>query len=429
MNTFSYQDSDYSDRLAALLERTAFSADIDAGVAAIIADVRSDGDAAVARYAATFDGVDLDPAGFAVTAAEVDAAAAELSESDKDAIRMAHRQVSDFSSQRRPEAWSYSPRPGVELGETFNPLSRIAAYIPGGTAPLVSTVLHTITMAQVAGVEEIVVVTPPRADGSVNPAVLFAADLAGATEIYRLGGVYAVAALAYGTDTVRKVEKIVGPGNAYVTAAKRQVYGDCALDLVAGPSEVLVIADDSATAAFVAADILAQAEHGSGYEKAVLLSTSAELIEAVTEQLVQQTRQLGRSECVEKVLADGVALVHVQSVTDAVDISNRWAPEHLEIMTRDADATAAKITAAGAVFIGEWTPEPVGDFVAGPSHVLPTGGAARFFAGLTVDQFYRRTSRVKYTQEALEREKDAIVAFATMEQLDAHGRSASIRFE
>ena len=300
--------------------------------------------------------------------------------------------------------------------------------MPGGAAPLVSTVIHTIAMARVAGVAEIAVTSPATDAGTINPAIVYAAITAGATEIYRLGGVYAIAALAYGTETVRPVEKIVGPGNAYVTAAKKQVYGTVALDLVAGPSEVMIIADQSASPAFIAADMLAQAEHGSGLEKAVLLTDFEPLIEKVVEELGSQSEQLGRREAVQAVLDNGIYLVRLESIEQAVDVANRYAPEHLEIMTETPRDTAAGIVAAGAIFLGPWTPEPVGDFVAGPSHVLPTGGTARFFSGLTVDQFYRRTSIVEYDRDALAAEADAVAEFSRVEELDAHGRSVAIRF-
>ena len=315
------------------------------------------------------------------------------------------------------------------LGVRFAPMDRVGVYVPGGTAPLISTVLHTVTLAAVAGVEEIVVVTPPREDGSVHPAILYAARTAGATEVYRLGGVYAIGALAFGTETVRKVELIAGPGNAYVTAAKRQVYGFVAVDLVAGPSEIMVIADDKADPAHVAADMLSQAEHGSGWEQAVLVTTEGDLIESVRAELERQREFLSRRECVDRVLADGVFLIQVESLDDAAALASRYAPEHLEIITRRAGTLAKKVTAAGAVFLGPWTPEPVGDFVAGPSHVLPTGGAGRYFSGLTVDKFFRRMSVVNYQKQALREEADAIAAFAEAEGLDAHGRSARIRLE
>ncbi len=428
MKTIDYQQACFAADLEQLLRRTPVPAEIHEAVATILRDVEQRGDAAICEYAAKFDKVDLSPDQFQLTDGEIEAACELVAASTRDAIDLAYRNITVFAEQRRVEDWSFSPRPGVSLGERFRPLSRIAAYVPGGAAPLVSTVIHTIAMARVAGVAEIAVTSPATAGGTINPAIVYAAITAGATEIYRLGGVYAIAALAYGTETVRPVEKIVGPGNAYVTAAKKQVYGTVALDLVAGPSEVMIIADQSASPAFIAADMLAQAEHGSGLEKAVLLTDFEPLIEKVVEEVRSQAEQLGRGEAVQTVLDNGIYLVRLESIEQAVDVANRYAPEHLEIMTETPRDTAAGIVAAGAIFLGPWTPEPVGDFVAGPSHVLPTGGTARFFSGLTVDQFYRRTSIVEYDRDALAAEADAVAEFSRVEELDAHGRSVAIRF-
>ena len=427
MRISRYTDTDFGGCIGSLLARTAFDPAVERSVAEILADVRERGDAALSDYARRYDGVDLSPSEFAVSIDEIESATRHVPSKTRKAIRRAHRQVRDFSAQRVPAPWSYSPRKGVILGERFAPLSRVGVYVPGGTAPLISTVLHTVTLAAVAGVEEIVLVTPPGPDKALHPAMLYAARCAGATEMYRLGGVYAIGALAFGSETVRKVEKIVGPGNEYVTAAKRQVYGYVALDLVAGPSEIMIIADDTADARYVAADMLSQAEHGSGKEQAVLVTTCSELVTAVRDELERQSRELSRQECVRQVLACGVYLLEVESLAAAAELASRYAPEHLEIMTRRPGTLAKKVTVAGAVFLGPWTPEPVGDFVAGPSHVLPTGGAARFFSGLTVDQFFRRMSVINYQKQALRDEADAVGEFARVEGLDAHGRSASIR--
>jgi histidinol dehydrogenase len=427
MQILHFTDADYRQQLEQIIGRPAFDQNVENAAARILNAVRSKGDAAVAAAARKFDKVTLSPEEFAVTEKEIAAARDAVAPDVRKAIRTAHAQVKDFARQRLPEPWSYSPRKGVILGERYAPLDRVGVYVPGGTAPLISTVLHTVTLAAVAGVAEIVVVTPPRADKSVDPAILYAAKRAGATEIYRLGGVYAIGALAYGTEQVRKVEKIVGPGNAYVTAAKRLVYGHVAVDLVAGPSEIMVIADETADPAFVAADMLSQIEHGSGHERAVLLTVSDALIQAVSQELVAQTKQRKRSDTIQRCLAKGVHLVRVSDLNEAAAIASRFAPEHLEVMTRRPGALAKKVTAAGAVFLGHWTPEPVGDYVAGPSHVLPTGGAARFFNGLTVDQFYRRMSVVNYQKSALHAEAAFIRKFADVEGLDAHGRTVSVR--
>lgn len=419
--------SDFRTKIAPLLHRSAFDPEIDKGVAAILADVRQNGDKALCEYALKFDHVELTPATFEVSQAEWQAAIETVPADVKLAVDTARDHVAVFSSQKLPQAWSFSPRPGVVLGEQFNALDRVGCYIPGGTAPLISTVVHTVTMAATAGVKEIIVVTPAGKDGKVNSAVLYACKAAGATRVFRLGGVYGVAALAFGTDTVPKVEKIVGPGNAYVTAAKRQLYGEVALDLVAGPSEIMVIGDSTTNPAFVAADLLSQAEHGSGREQAVFVSTDESLLDKVVEEIDRQSAVLSRVECVKKVLEHGVFLISVKDLTEAAELASLYAPEHLEIMTENPDALAPSIKAAGAIFMGPWTPEPVGDFVAGPSHVLPTGGAARFFSGLTVDMFFRRSSLVKYDKAALAEDLPHLVRFAKSEGLDAHGNSGAIR--
>ena len=429
MQIIPRHDPQFDQRLEKLTARTAFDPGIDRDVADILEGVRTGGDAALVEYARRFDKVTLTPNDFLVSEEEWDAAEERLEPKTCKAIRAAIRHVRTFAKERIPEAWSCLPRPGVIVGERFAPLSRVGCYVPGGTAPLISTVVHTVTLAAAAGVEEIVVTTPPGSEGMVHPAILYAARKAGATRVYRLGGVYAIAALALGTESIRKVEKIVGPGNAYVTAAKRQLYGHVALDLVAGPSEIMIIADDTAEARFIAADMLSQAEHGSGREQAVLLTTCAELLESVPRELRRQSAALSRRDCVETVLDNGVFLVQVEDRAEAARIANRYAPEHLEIMTRRAGSLAKKITAAGAIFLGAWTPEPVGDFVAGPSHVLPTGGAGRYFSGLTVEHFFRRMSLVSYQKKALLRELPTIEEFARQEGLDAHGRSAAIRAE
>lgn len=410
-----------------MLNRSSFDAEIDKSVAAILADVKANGDEALCRYAQQFDHVSLKPEEFLVTEAEIDAAEALVPEEVKNSIRTAREHIAAFSSQRLPQAWEFSPRKGVRLGEKFTPLSRVGCYIPGGTAPLISTVIHTVTIAATAGVDEIVVVTPPGRDGKVNPALLFACRTAGVSKVYRLGGVYAVAALAYGTKSIQKVEKIVGPGNAYVAAAKRQLYGNVALDLVAGPSEIMVIADAEANPAFIAADLLSQSEHGSGREQAVMVTTCEALIPKVQEELARQSAELSRLECVRKVLDNGVFLISVNSLDEAAELATLYAPEHLEIMTAEPRKVAENVKASGAIFMGPWTPEPVGDFVAGPSHVLPTGGTGRYFSGLTVDMFFRRTSLVQYEREALAEDLQHILRFAKCEGLDGHGNSAAIR--
>ena len=322
----------------------------------------------------------------------------------------------------------FTPK-GGELGEQFVPFDRVGIYIPGGAAPLASTVFMTVTLAKVAGVPEIVACTPSDAKGAVNPYILYALELAGATEIYRMGGIQAIGLMAYGTKTVRKVQKIVGPGGAYVTAAKRHVYGDVSLDSVAGPSEIAILADETAPAECVAADLLSQAEHGTGQEKALLVTNSNALAAAVAIQLVQQAETLSRKAAIQKVLEKGTLIVTVNTLDEGMELCNQFAPEHLEIMVREPRSWLRKVRSAGAVFFGTWTPEAAGDFVAGPSHVLPTGGTASMFSGLTVDDFRRRTSFMAFTRADLQETLPVIEEFGRVEGLDGHARAARIRFE
>jgi histidinol dehydrogenase len=429
MKKINYKQKNFNTALQELFDRPSYPQEIETGVRDILDNVKKHGNSALSEYAEKFDKVKLSPDQFEVKDDEMKKASAKVDSNSKKAIKAALKNVSDFSKQRIPQPWSYSPRPGVIVGERFEPMTRVGVYIPGGTAPLVSTVIHTAGIAKAAGVSEIVAITPPDSTGAVHPAVLYAMKQAGVTEIYRLGGVYGVAALAYGTETIKKVDKIVGPGNQYVTAAKKMVYGEVAIDMIAGPSEIMVIADEDSNPQFIAADMLSQAEHGSGCEQAVLLSTDATLIDQVAVALEQRKCQLSRVETVDKVLENGVFLIEVEDLKQAADIASKYAPEHLEIMCKQAGHVAKKVKSAGAIFIGQWTPEPVGDFCAGPSHVLPTAGSAKFFSGLTVEGFFRRMSILNYQKSALKRELPDILKFAEMEGLDAHGNSATARFE
>ena len=424
MHKLIYGTSDFASGIKALYERPAFPKEVEIQASGIIEEVRKRGDEALAEFAEKFDRVKLSKEEFLLPLSEAKKLAAKLPAPDKKAIRQALKQVQTFAKLTKPRNWMMTVRSGVKVGEKFTPMERVGVYIPGGTAPLVSTVLHTAGIAKAAGVKEIVAATPP---GNTHPAVMYAMLQAGVTEIYRLGGVYGVAALAIGTEKVRKVEKICGPGNAYVTAAKKLLYGEVGIDLVAGPSEILIIADDSANPEFIAADLLSQAEHGSGLEQAVLVSTSEKIISAVEKELLRQRDTLKRQTTIDKVLDNGVFLIQVPDRKIAAEIAGNYAPEHLEIHTDKPEEMARNIKAAGAIFLGQWTPEPVGDFCAGPSHVLPTAGSAKKFNGLESVSFFRRTSLVKYTEAALKREVDIIDRFGAMEMLDAHGRSGTIR--
>jgi histidinol dehydrogenase len=313
------------------------------------------------------------------------------------------------------------------VGEKFDAFERVGIYIPGGTAPLVSTALMTIVLAKVAGCKEIVVCTPCNASGEINPALLFAARIAGATEIYRAGGSQAIAAMALGTKTIKRVQKVFGPGNAYVVAAKRLLFGYVAMDLLPGPSEVLVLADDSANPKFAASDLLAQAEHGSGHERVWLITTSSKILNAVKKEIERQLPKLARRDLIQKALDNNGWLIQTKTMDAAIELANHLAPEHCEIMTRTPAKVAEKILTAGALFLGNFSPTVLGDYVAGPSHTLPTGGAGASFAGLTVDQFQRRTSVVEYNSASLKKAQTSIAKFAEVEGLDAHGQSAKIR--
>jgi histidinol dehydrogenase len=429
MLKLSSSDRNFERKMSKLLDRGPYTREIEEQAKKIIDAVAKRGDSAVARFAKKFDAVELKTTRFKVSKREIDAAKKAVPAIRKKAINTAIGNVALFAAKGMPSSWTFSPRPGVTLGERFTPIERVAVYIPGGAAPLVSTVAHTAAVAKAAGVPEIVAATPPGPKGRVLPEILYALDRCGVKEIYRLGGVYAVAALALGTDTIRKVDKIVGPGNAYVSAAKKIVSGDLVgIDMVAGPSEVMVVADSTADPEIVAADLLSQIEHGSGRERAVLLTTSSRLVAKTEKALRRRAAGIASSSpAVAKALDEGVCLVRVPSVAKAVEIANKYAPEHLELMCAKAKSVSKLITAAGAVFIGQWTPEPIGDFVAGPSHVLPTGGTARFAGGLTTADFLRRTSVLEYTRKALRREAAAAMALADMEGLEAHGDSVKAR--
>jgi histidinol dehydrogenase len=414
----------------AFLARPAFAPEAEAAAATLLADIRARGDAAVLAAARRFDGASLEAAELRVTPAELRAAAQAVPARVKRAVKEAHERVRLFAEAGLREPWHMRTPQGGYTGEFYSPMDRVGVYVPGGTAPLASTALMTVTLAKAAGVREIVACTPCGKDKAVNPVLLYALKLAGATEVYRVGGIQSIGLMAFGSQTVRPVQKIAGPGNAYVTAAKRQVYGYVAIDQVAGPSEIAVLADDSANPAWVAADLLSQAEHGSGHEKALLVTDSRGLAEAVCDEIAWQTAKLSRAALVQRVVDQGgILLVIVPDLKQGMELVNRFAPEHFEIVTRDARSRLNDVRAAGAVFVGEWTPEPAGDFVAGPSHVLPTGGAARMFNGLTADDFRRRHSFVEFTREDLAETCAAIQTFAEVEGLDAHGRSASVRFE
>lgn len=415
--------------VTAFLERSAFPEEAEKAAAAVLADVRVRGDAAVADCVSRFEGANLKPGQFRISQAELKRADASVPAHLKRAVRDAYTRVMRFSKASLRSSWTMKTPRGGSTGEFFSPMDRVGVYVPGGTAPLASTSIMTVTLARAAGVKEIVACTPAGKTGAVNPTLLYALKFAGATEIYRVGGIQAIGMMAFGTKSCRKVQKIVGPGNAYVTAAKRQVYGYVGIDQVAGPSEIAVLADGTVSAKWVAADLLSQAEHGSGWEKSLLVTQSRDFAEEVKRELFAQMDTLSRKEIIQRVVdRDGILFVVTPSLSEGLELVNRFAPEHFEIMCREATRLMKGVRAAGAVFAGAWTPESAGDFVAGPSHVLPTGGAANMFNGLTPDDFRRRHSFVAFTKADLRETEPTIAAFAAVEGLDAHGRAASIRF-
>lgn len=430
MNLLRHTDPEFAARLAALgAGSSLFDPGIDERTRAVVQAVAERGDAALTELTERFDGVRLSPESFAVTTAELLAASIQVTPEIRAAVQEADRNIADFAKRSLRQAWQARNSHGAKVGEKFDPFTRVGLYIPGGTAPLVSTALMTITLARVAGCPEIVVCTPPGKDGSVNPALLFAARSAGATEIYKVGGAQAIAAMAHGTATIRPVAKVFGPGNAYVVAAKRLLFGRVAVDLLPGPSEVLVLADAAANPAWIAADLLAQAEHGSGHERVWLVTPAAKLIRQVEAEIARQLPGLERRDFIAKALAAHGHAIQVKTLDQGIAVVNALAPEHCEVHTIQPERWVSRIVTAGAIFVGGASPTVLGDYVAGPSHTLPTGGAGRSFAGLTVDQFQRRTSVVRYDAAALRRALGGVRAFAGMEGLQAHGRSAEIRVE
>jgi len=429
MKVVRYADADFSQRLGELAASSSlFDPVIEDRTRAILEQVRTQGDAALLELTERFDGAKLTAEQLAVTQAEIMTASLKADESLRTAVMEAEKNIAEFAKKSARKAWKMRNSHGATVGEKFDPFQRVGIYVPGGTAPLVSTALMTMTLAKAANCPEIVVCTPCGKAGEVNSASLFAARAAGATEIYRVGGAQAIAAMAYGTNTIQRVQKIFGPGNAYVVAAKRLVFGHVAIDLLPGPSELLVLADETANAKYVAADMLAQAEHGSGHERVWLVTTSAKLLKAVQKEIERQVEKLARGEFVKRAL-ENAWLIQVKTSADGLALTNRIAPEHCEVMTRNPTKVSAEILCAGAIFIGPWTPTVLGDYVAGPSHVLPTGGAGNSFAGLTVDQFQRRTSIVEYNRASLKKALPAVQKFAELEGLSAHGASAEMRLK
>jgi histidinol dehydrogenase len=424
----SAADADFGERFAAFLDtKREASADVEAAVREIIADVAKRGDAALFDYSKKFDRVDLASLGMRVKVSEIDAALDATDKKTRAALELARDRVEGHHRRQLPKDDLYTDALGVELGSRWTAVEAAGLYVPGGTAAYPSSVLMNALPATVAGVPR-VAITVPAPDGKLNPLVLAAAKLAGVTEIYRVGGAQAIAALAYGTETIAAVAKIVGPGNAYVAAAKRLVFGRVGIDMVAGPSEVLVLADGSADPEFIAADLLAQAEHDESAQP-ILVTNDAKLAEAVERSVMRQVQQLPRADIAGASWRDFGAVILVNKLEDAIPLIDRIAPEHLELIGADAEKQSGKIRNAGAIFLGGFTPEAIGDYVGGSNHVLPTARAARYASGLGVLDFMKRTSILKCGPEQLKTLGPAAVALGEAEGLEAHARSVRLRLD
>ena len=394
----------------------------------IIDNVRGNGDAAIFDYTKRFDGANINASNIKVTKEEIEEAYTLVDPELIDVIRKALVNIREYHEKQRQYSWFDSKPNGTMLGQKVTPLASTGVYVPGGKAVYPSSVLMNVIPAKVAGVEKIVMVTPPGKDGKVNPNTLVAANEAGADEIYKVGGAQAIAALAFGTESIPKVDKIVGPGNIYVALAKKAVYGYVSIDSIAGPSEILVLADETANPRYVAADLLSQAEHDE-LASAILVTTSKELAEAVSVEVDKIIAELSRKEIMTKSIENYGYILVAESMQDAIDAANDIASEHLEIMTKNPFEVMTKIKNAGAIFIGEYSSEPLGDYFAGPNHILPTNGTAKFFGPLSVDDFVKKSSIIYYSREALEPIHKDIIKFATSEQLTAHANSIKVRFE
>lgn len=400
----------------------------EAAVADILANVKEKGDEALFSYTKEFDKVEVTPETIRVTEEEIEEAYKAVDASLLEVIRKALVNIRSYHEKQRQNSWFTSTENGTMLGQKVTPLNRVGVYVPGGKAVYPSSVLMNIVPAKVAGVPHIVMTTPPGKDGKVNPSTLVAAKEAGADEIYKVGGAQAIGALAYGTASIPKVDKIVGPGNIFVALAKKAVYGHVSIDSIAGPSEILVLADETANAHYVAADLLSQAEHDE-MASAILITTSTELAQNVEKEIEGYLKVLSRKEIIEKSLENFGYILIAEDMNEAIEAANEIASEHMEIVTKNAFEVMMKVRNAGAIFIGEYSSEPLGDYFAGPNHVLPTNGTAKFFSALSVDDFIKKSSIVYYSKSALQEIHKDIIQFASSEQLTAHANSIAVRFE
>ncbi len=411
-----------------LIERAAVERNVEPQVRTILDTVRTDGDAALLEFTRRFDGVDCTAYRLQITMAEIGAAKAEVSRQVRTAIAEAKRRIEAFHANEMQSSWEYEAEPGVRIAQSVRPLDSVGIYVPGGEAIYPSTVLMNAIPAVAAGVERVALATPPGPEGRVDPHVLYAASCCGISEIYRVGGAQAIAALAYGTEAIPRVDKIVGPGNAYVNVAKRLVFGDVGIDGLAGPSEVVILADDTAHPALIAADLLSQAEHDR-LATAVLVTPSPVLAESVREETTRQVGALERADVIEAALTERGAIVLVASLDEGIDLANRLAPEHLELVVKRPDDVIPRLRAAGTILVGASTPVAFCDYGAGPTHVLPTGGAARFSSPLGVADFVKRTNVLTVSPAAGQRLADALAPLAEIERFTAHAAAMRLRKE
>ena len=400
--------------------------DVTAVVTEIINNVRENGDKAVREYTIKFDG--KAPENFEVSKDEIMSAVAECEPEFIVTLKKAADNIRDFHSRQKQQSWLNTKDNGVIMGQRVRGLARVGLYVPGGTAAYPSSVLMNAIPAKIAGVGEIVMVTPPMKDGKPNPNIMAAAAIAGVDRVFLMGGAQAVAALAYGTESVPKVDKIVGPGNIFVATAKKLLYGNVDIDMIAGPSEILVLADESANPKFLAADLMSQAEHDK-LASAIMVTTSEKLAEETVSQIERQIQMLSRKDIIEESLTNYGVIIVCDTMEKAVEMANQLAPEHLEVCCDNPLEYIGKLDNAGSVFLGNYSPEPLGDYFAGPNHVLPTSGTARFFSPLSVDSFVKKSSFIYYTENALEKDKEDIMRFAETEGLTAHANSIGVRFE
>ena len=400
--------------------------DVTAVVTEIINNVRENGNKAVREYTIKFDG--KAPENFEVSKDEIMSAVAECEPEFIVTLKKAADNIRDFHSRQKQQSWLTTKDNGVIMGQRVRGLARVGLYVPGGTAAYPSSVLMNAIPAKIAGVGEIIMVTPPMKDGKPNPNIMAAAAIAGVDRVFLMGGAQAIAALAYGTESVPKVDKIVGPGNIFVATAKKLLYGNVDIDMIAGPSEILVLADETANPKFLAADLMSQAEHDK-LASAIMVTTSEELAEETVSQIERQIQMLSRRDIIEESLTNYGVILVCDTMEKAVELANELAPEHLEVCCKNPLEYVGKLDNAGSVFLGNYSPEPLGDYFAGPNHVLPTSGTARFFSPLSVDSFVKKSSFIYYTENALARDKDDIMRFAETEGLTAHANSISVRFE